>query len=271
MAARKQVRRLSPSANVRPKKGGNNLISLEDEPYVRVQRQKLLEFFDQRQSNEGFGTHTSGINTWIGEDLVLGLYMHYYESLGAKILGISYKCTTGRKKGHQLDAWILAKRGRKRILLQVEVKNWAANAIGGEQVDFDPAPGELRRSANKIFKRYFADKKVKGKVHKVFDKMRRPEDCVGCKVLPVLAVWSVIAEGNRVAPCFRVMNRFHNKTEFPRLEIFSASLYLRKIRAQTLTIRMPRFRRRENKVGELIISGDRRRRPADSRPSAHKS
>lgn len=219
---------------------------LNAEPKIRIYPEKLIEFFDRRQEDNGYGTHTSAINAWIGEDLVLGLYIDHLSRSGVKDLAlISYKCTTGKRKRPHLDAWIACDGN---VLRQVEVKNWAANAIGGEQVDPEPDEKDLVGSAKRIFVRYFNHPKVKDKVLKVLEPdMFAPEGCETLDKVPTLAVWSVIAQKRHLAPCFSVKNTFRPESPFKLLDLFSASLCLReqiKRKRRHIAIYMPRFRRR---------------------------
>lgn len=212
-------------------------------PKIRIFPEELLAFFDQEQQDKDYGTHTSAITGMIGEDLVLGLFIDHLERKGVKNLAlISYKCTTGKKTGPRLDAWISS---AGNVLRQVEVKNWAANAIGGEHVDPKAKKKAVAVSANLIFKRYFTDPKVKQKVLKVLKPMSPPKGYKAFKRLPTLAVWSVVSDGCSLPPCFRIKNIYRHKKEFQLLEVFSASLYLRKHGdRKSFKIYMPRFTQR---------------------------
>src|SRR5437867_11663435 len=111
---------------------------------MRFRRLALLDFYDDPQSElfaaDGRGSHVSAITGLIGEDLILGLLLHYWKSQGDSARVISYQCTQGTIKGVRLDAWVIKNDGE---LFQVEVKNWSAHSRDGYRLPADSSQEDV--------------------------------------------------------------------------------------------------------------------------------
>jgi hypothetical protein len=215
---------------------------------IKVDPIEVQKFFNLVQVDKGLGTHVSAIVGFLGEDLVLGLFISWLKNEGHKSINIlSYSCTPGGNKGQRLDAWISSVIGRRKILFQVEVKNWTANAIGGIEAPLEAKDCDLLKDASTTLNRYLKNKKVRRSTLKVLNNMEPPEGVEArTRVVPVLAVWSPVCteRAKRLTPYFSIPNAFRNKSRFPDLHIFSATNYLRTLPKKKLMVSMPRVQER---------------------------
>ena len=73
----------------------------------------------------------SAVTGLVGEDIVLGCFQHYLQHQEECVTETPiWKCTSGKKKGPWLDAWLKIEQQGKPHLLQIEIKNWCANSYG---------------------------------------------------------------------------------------------------------------------------------------------
>ena len=146
--------------------------------------------------------------------------------LGQRAEALNGPCTTGKKKGVRLDAWVLADDGAgAKVLYQVEVKNWSAHAIGGARLNLDAAPAKI--AAHKIDRWQQQSDDASGtfrdeSVAKVLVRMRAPQDCDLQE--PVICYWWGVHPEGADEPLFQRQIRDHWCT---RVWIFSMSSYLR--------------------------------------------
>ena len=97
---------------------------------------EVLSFFDE--APKGSSRHATAIASVIGEDLGISLLATYLRrECGASVEVLPARCTQGTKRGCRLDRWVLVDSSRRRVLYQVEVKNWSAHAIGGRRLALD--------------------------------------------------------------------------------------------------------------------------------------
>lgn len=101
---------------------------------MKIAPKKIVRLFDERSKDGSYGGSDVTIGL-LGEDLLLGVLQHYWKSNeGAESKILTYKCNCGSLKGPRLDGWLLKSLREKDELYQVEVKNWAAYAIGGKEL-----------------------------------------------------------------------------------------------------------------------------------------
>ncbi len=92
---------------------------------VKIDCHKVIDLYDTRQTKDGgFATAVSSIG---GEEMGLALLQHYLESQNKNVQRIAGVPKTGNKIGNRLDGWFVV----DGELMQIEVKNWGANALGG--------------------------------------------------------------------------------------------------------------------------------------------
>ena len=96
---------------------------------MAVNIQSLTYLFDTKLM--GNGPVSRMVNEVLGEELGLVCLVEALDQSGfcpAKIESPS--CTQKTKKGKRLDAWVSGYSEGKRVLFQVEVKNWNSNSLG---------------------------------------------------------------------------------------------------------------------------------------------
>jgi hypothetical protein len=119
---------------------------------------------------------------------MLSLLLEYFNR--EKILSgvISQSCTTGKKKGRRLDAWVKVQDpiSSNPFFYQVEVKSWSAHGIGRQGTFIDPAwtESKFREYKRKIWEQYWKDGRFcADAVNKVLTQMNPPE--LGALVKPL--------------------------------------------------------------------------------------
>lgn len=213
---------------------------------MKILRKKILAFYNTCQKDDGHGTHVSSITSLIGEDLILGLLEHYWENVHqARMEILKYICTTGKKKGPHLDAWVLKVQKEEKQLFQVEIKNWGANAIGGTVIPEGALNETILPEAKNTFEKYLKDPKVT----KVFETMKKPRNApVESDPLPLIAVWSPVSNSDQLSPYF-VVSKYSNRQPF---HVFSASLYLRSLSSEYVDIKSERVDKRMERLTQMI-------------------
>lgn len=84
---------------------GNRTMAKPESGLVSVDRVELLRFFDDPRSDEQ-GMHATAVNAVAGEELGLALLMQYFADSGIKATVLDGPCSTGKMRGHRLDAWV---------------------------------------------------------------------------------------------------------------------------------------------------------------------
>jgi hypothetical protein len=215
---------------------------------VKIAREKLIRFYDERAEDAGRGSDVSALTGVWGEDLIFGVLQHYWknrESADSDIL--SYSCSTGKKQGPRLDGWLLKRVGEGNTLYQVEVKNWAAYSLGERELGFAPSETNLRKYCEEQWKYYFGSDTIPApSVAKVLIEMKKPEGYEEQSVTPLLCFWFFIAE-SLDSPFSR-----HHYPDGREVHVFSASAYLRSLTEQFIEISMPRAERRLKLLADLL-------------------
>jgi len=214
---------------------------------MKLSRTKLIKFYDERVNNEGRGSDVSAITALLGEDLLFGLFKHYWENTEQGTLEIvSYTCTTGKKKGPRLDGWLKCKNVKENILYQTEVKNWAAYSFGENQLPLNASKDEIEEFRKDQWEYYFGETSIlHERVAKVLEPMKRPEGYINYDQIPLCCFWFYIANKAGVA-----FSR-HCYPDGKIVHIFSASAYLRGLEDDFIDISMERFERRLGLIQEL--------------------
>jgi hypothetical protein len=219
---------------------------------MKINRAKILAYYDKRCNWPVETASTvSAVTGMIGEDLVLGLLCHY---LNGKIF--SHTCKGSGKSGQWLDAWVYT----KRALYQVEVKNWSAHSVGGLAVP-DTQEG-LQEVAERNLNSFLKYPKAAHRVWKVLTKLEVPDRFQGQKPLPLLAFWAPVTLQNAKSTSFWFDCKPSEYRRFipqeiatpPQdcLKIFSASLYLRSLKAKFIELPMPRAEARIKTLSDLV-------------------
>lgn len=223
---------------------------------MKLDIKELLDFFDDKKdSKKGDANALMAI---MGEDLNASVYKHY-RSNEVEILHDD-SVLAGGKGGKWLDRWVVDKENRK--ILQCEIKNWGATALGGKKLSSDANDENIKKVAEHHWKRELNNNFSETKEHpngvtKVLFPMRKPKEYEKYKVEPLLIYWMPIsADLNGLNPLSKLpVNHLHSviKTDFRELTVFSVSLYLRQLYKngkgdKTIDLDMPHF---EHRMGIL--------------------
>ena len=212
---------------------------------------KLLTFFDERPA--GSKGHATGIVAFMGEDLAFGLLIRYLrEHWDPSTERLHGPCTTGQRKGPRLDGWIRTHRDGAGLLLQVEVKNWSAHAIGGEVLPRNADPQTVQNYKLKRWKEQWNDDDSTFKndgVRKVLKPMRRPPGYERWPVEPAVCFWYAIHRMGGDEPLFSVPV---HESEFDQVWVFSMSSYLRSLSQTRIDIEMPNVEARLDWIRQFL-------------------
>ena len=229
---------------------------------MRLNIKELLDFFDgKKDSQKGDANSLMAI---LGEDLNVAIYKDFRKN---KVEVLEDSVLTGLKKGKRLDRWVLD--GKK--LYQCEIKNWAATAIGGKKLEAEADPKEIKEVSSYHWERELKtnlsdEADYPNGVNKVLGKMKPPVKCESFNVEPLLIYWMPItADSNGLDPLsvlsLKTLPNLAKNTKFSKLDIFSASLYLRQLYKQGkgqkfIDLDLPNFNRRLKLLTKLT-SGDK--------------
>lgn len=220
---------------------------------MKCNRNKLLHFYDDPRSSEyssvGRGGHVSAITGLIGEDLLIAVLMHYWESEGfhdSKQLPDS--CKQPGLQGKKLDAWLLRD---PETIFQVEIKNWSAHSKGGETISANAPNEDILQKAIKRWNEYFEPGgDLPATASKVLIEMPRPKSYENLKHEKLLLFWFPISDSKQ-----KPMSK--TNTDQGCLHVFSASMYLRSFSDEVLELCMPRVEERFRILGSLMQYGDK--------------
>jgi len=219
---------------------------------MKINRAGILTYYDKRRKwPPETGSTVSAVTGVIGEDLVLSLLCHY---LNGKVF--SHTCKPVGASGHRLDAWIHDEKN----LYQVEVKNWSTHSIGGREIP--NSPEGLQAVAERNLDDFLNSSKSPAAIWKVLGRMIVPNRFPGRKPIPVLAFWAPVARRKMKPPSFwfdckpsiylGVIPPEIEISSRGRIQIFSASLYLRSLKSEFIDLPMPRAEARLRTLGELL-------------------
>jgi hypothetical protein len=211
---------------------------------LQVNVRGLLEFFDERV--KGSQRHATAIVSVCGEDLGCGLLKHYFEARDAsvKVDVRPEPCTTGKQKGPRLDRWVrvtgASELGAPDVLLQVEVKNWSAHAIGGRALRVDAAPEEIADYKKERWTKEWGDAGIKTPgLMKVVERMDPPPQLPHLHVETMACMWTALHPTGAAECLFPWPLPDVQRGPFDKVWFFSMSGYLRSVRQDYIGIAMP--------------------------------
>jgi hypothetical protein len=218
---------------------------------ITINRGELLNFFD---SDIKVRHHSSSIKAIIGEELMLALLVEYFRRNRETAKVVSRTCTTGNKKGHQLDAWLEVKHKsgpHDIVLYQVEVKSWSAHGVGGgsKYLRDGASEEELSRHMKLAWSHYWKDGDfLNPGLNKVLTPMMPP---YAAKVLPLACLWAPLHPDGKLEPFFRPNEKCSN---FPEVWVFSASSFLRSISLtdEPIKLKLPIYSERMRLLNNLF-------------------
>jgi len=223
---------------------------------VKVDVNKLLVFFD---SNRSVRQHSSSIKNLAGEELLLAIMVDFFTRRGEKAELVSRKCTTGKRRGRQLDAWL---RVEHKIPVgithyQVEVKAWSGHGVGGgsRYLPEVPSQDDLEKYKKDVWDLYWKEGRfVDDGLNKVLTEMKKPEGA--SRVLPLACLWAPIHPDGLDNALFPVSPI---NSSFNELWVFSASSFLRQIssKERELVLQLPLLSERMRLLNELFSIFDK--------------
>jgi len=208
---------------------------------IQISKKELLKFYDEKgvrtkhigKYDASPGSHVSAITGLIGEDLVLGLFQHYWEKKcdGNTSEILSYHCREEKPRKHKLDAWLLCTTAKgRRTLYQTEIKNWSSHSRGMGTYQ----KPENNAKASERWQRLIESGKNEALSKVTFtpriSDIKDKKDTSGKKVnslkpKPLLCMWSPFATKTANNECFFKEN--DRNRDLCGVDVFSASLYLR--------------------------------------------
>jgi hypothetical protein len=217
---------------------------------LKINREKLIRFYDERSKEAGRGSDISAITAVWGEDLILGILQDYWEKQeNAKSEILQYNCSTGKKTGPRLDAWIVKGENDERILYQTEIKNWSAYSLGGQHLPIDATEQQLKAHSEKEWQYYFESKTIPTDlVAKVMFAMQRPsgEGVDNLTPMPLICFWFFITGSDQTA------FSKHKFSDGREVHVFSASAYLRSRTDEFIEMKLSRAERRLKLLNDLL-------------------
>ena len=219
----------------------------------------LLDFFDDKK--DSLKGDPNALIAMFGEELNAAVYKHFRRD---KVEVLECSVVPGTNKGHRLDRWILDKENNK--LLQCEIKNWAASAIGGKRLISDATDEQIKAVVSYYWKHQlresFSNKKEQPNgITKVLLKMKYPAGYENIsKIEPLLIYWMPISSDENTLEPFSTVSLSNFDlpmitTEFSELHIFSVSLHLRQLlkRQSYIDLDLPHLKRRLKTLANLQI------------------
>lgn len=200
----------------------------------------LLKRFDVKV--EGDGSVTGKLSSLLGESLVLTALAHYLRAVEGHEVEVlddrpkSDNAALGDTHLKVLDAWLVLGDGQ---LVAVECKHWTSSSTKGSRSV--PEDSEARAAyAMKIWRRWvapaFGPQARRNPDNKVALPLKLPEGMPSrdmADIRRILAVWTPTSEDGRscMSRLFAAKAVRGGELTDTKVEVFSASMYLRELRA----------------------------------------
>jgi len=210
---------------------------------IKLKIKEIINLFDVKKDDVRHDI--SSVIGVVGEDLGAALFKRYYEeTFGKKVLISPYSPVSGTMKGPRLDRWIYIEQSKNKCMAyQTEIKNWSAYAIGARMVGVDPKAIPAVALLNWKDRIQRLQHKDKNGENKVFFPMKKPIDFPDKATLePLIIYWFVLSkDGTNLDPYFSVGIPING---FKKLNVFSMSNYLRRIKKKEIALNMPSAEKR---------------------------
>lgn len=237
---------------------------------LTIDVQEILHFFDEKPKwSIKQATAMVGV---FGEDLNAACFRRYIKSQGARATVRPDPVTTGKRKGPQLDRWIVVGwPDGSETVFQTEIKNWSSHAVDGKTL---PIRANAKDIADHKQKRWELrwDSQIhtlkRDDIAKVLVPMKLPSDLEGHAkdVRPLLIFWEPTGPREKAhehlfridSPTydfpFKIPPAWPNPPydEFRSLWVFSVSSYLRSIPDASIKLEMPDAYHRLRILGRLL-------------------
>lgn len=233
-----------------------------------VDIRELINFFD---INTEAQQDSSSIKAIIGEEFAFACMSRYFEGNGFESAQLlvdhdsrrRIACTTGGKKGYQLDGWFLVVKDGIKTCYQTEIKSWSFHGIGSKNRRMlieNNETNEILELKRDNFTTYYDVKNKSFKhdgVRKVLLKMKLPnspkknENYPIQDPKPLLCLWEAVCQHDKPSEIFfeipvASFKELRKENEavcqsggFDSLYIFSVSNYLRSVLASAKTTDKP--------------------------------
>ncbi len=218
---------------------------------MKFKRTSLIRFYDDLGdsdfTDDNRGSHVSAITGMIGEDLLLGTMFHCLANQQSPLMCslLPDKCKAPGNKGKRLDAWVLI--GDTRVA-QIEIKNWSAHSLGGKSLPFAATEAEVSAMSNLRWKNFFGNNdRMPETTLKVLQDMPVPIIASERSFERWLCFWLPIAQNGAVPiSTATIMGK--------EVNVFSASIYLRRLREELIDISVPRIDARLKILSSLCVA-----------------
>jgi hypothetical protein len=228
---------------------------------MKINRKALIEFFDtNKETNK---SHSSSINAVCGEDLAVGLLKHFFEKNNKVCEDISTRVgvpkQAGVSRGKWLDNWLLVKKHSPSTtveLYQVEIKNWSAHSLGGEELALNADGAELTEFKSQYWTKCWDETTEWFKeesVNKVFLNMKRPKGYEEHDVKRLICFWSAVSSnpGENDDYFFQGTAKTKDDVKIP-FHVFSLSGYLRTLESDSIDLDLPKIAKRLGVLGAIF-------------------
>jgi hypothetical protein len=200
---------------------------------------KLLDFYDVYRPERA--QHVSAITTFLGVDLVLGILKHYFEEKGW-VCRITTSEASALGSRQRLDRWVAVNRDGRESFYQTEVKNWSVYTTGVPRtLTLGMNARQLNNYAFELYRKQwskklgtFTDFENLNKV--LLPMVPHPDIILGETVVrPLVCYWYPITPSDRLKLTSHFFTLPCKGSIFTEVDVFSASLYLRKLTASGIT------------------------------------
>jgi len=231
---------------------------------MKLNIKELLDFFDDK-TNSKKGDATA-VMAMLGEELNGGIYKDFRNN---EVEILEESITQGFKGGNYLDSWMIDKDND--TLLQCEIKNWGARALGGKSLKLDSTDVEVKKIVEYYWNHQINKKdlsvnvKHPSSVSKVLLEMKPPKLYRNISnIEPLVIYWMPISsdsvEFNPLSivsiKSLNLPTDFYIDKRFSKLYIFSVSLYLRQLYKkgqEFIDLNMPNLERRIKILNEFQL------------------
>lgn len=222
---------------------------------MNLHLEPLLQLFDDPPKEDGIGKVIGALNLNLGEGIGLALLQN---AIGHSFELIDESCKEGHDRGgngKRLDAWARAKLGGQNHLLQIEIKNWSAAALGTKALSPHTPQNsqEIREYREKCWDDYFgaynndtAFLPWGDNINKVLRRMVLPSGYLEKDrktVRPLLMLWAAMHPEGKKEALFKVKlpstrqckAEVDNFGGFKELWFFSMSSHIRNLHHQNIS------------------------------------
>jgi hypothetical protein len=186
----------------------------------------LLNIFNKWEQNRK--NHISNIISFIGEELVAALFLHYMKSKGESLIRHNappYQNNGTGLSSKKLDSWFYG----KTKLYQAEIKSWSVYSYGVNPLIYEKGIDNYKKLMSKWI--------YEQKINKVFLEMNIPIELNGLNPKPLLCFWFPINRYEKRAAF--IEDEYMPEVSLKYFDIFSASNYLEEYKGKNIKLDLP--------------------------------